>query len=404
MEAILRKRDNETQWEYGLRIIESKIDGEIDLEWQDIVELLDLDVHRDSLRKATNVTPYSGVAVAKYYKQKIEEMMCQQGESDTNIQSLIDELETKKIELMKEKVKLQDQRRQYHSLIRTEARWEALLDLIKAELTKLPSLHWDKPQHQFIDNSHQASLLLSDWHIGSYINTPHNKFSTEVAKERVEKLKFDTLSYCKIHNVTTLNVNLMGDLISGIIHVTTRLHNQENVVKQVVLCSELLADLINDLANEIQFVNVNYTIGNHGRVSANVKESLDSENFEYLILEFLKVRLVNAKNINFNTSDVDKEIVTYETYNGTVAIVHGHRERKMFESTKELSHFLGKKIDIVMMGHFHNFAVKNNVIVNGCLSGADEYANNLRFNNDPSQTLVIHFENGNKALYEIILK
>ena len=403
MEQILRKRDNETQWEYGLRIIESKTDGEIELEWQDIVELLDLDVHRDSLRKATNVTPYSGVAVAKYYKEKIEQMLTQQEGTDVNIQSLIDELEIKKIELMKEKVKLQDQRRQYHSLIRTEARWENLLDLIREEIAKLPTLSWDKPKHQTIDNSHQASLLLSDWHIGSFINTPHNQFNTIVAKERVEKLKHDTLVYCKMHNVTTLNVNLMGDLISGIIHVTTRLNNQENVVKQVTLCSEILADLINDLANEIQFVNINYTIGNHGRVSANVKESLDSENFEYLILEFLKLRLANTKNVSFNTSDVDKEIVTYETYNGTVAVVHGHRERKMFESTKELSHFLGTKIDIVMMGHFHNFAVKNNVIVNGCLSGADEYANNLRFNNAPSQTLVIHFENGNKALYEIIL-
>ena len=101
---------------------------------------------------------------------------------------------------------------------------------------------------------------------------------------------------------------------------------------------------------------------------------------------------------------MDKEIVTYKVFDKTIALVHGHREKKPFDSTKELSAFLGEKIDIVMMGHFHNFAVRNNVIVNGCLSGADEYANNLRFNNEPSQVLVIHYPDGNKALYEIILK
>ena len=82
MTDLLKKLDEETQWEYGLRLIEAKVDGDIDLEWQDLVEILELDCHRDSLRKATNVTDYSGVSVSKYYKQKIEELLSKQNDGE----------------------------------------------------------------------------------------------------------------------------------------------------------------------------------------------------------------------------------------------------------------------------------------------------------------------------------
>lgn len=397
MSEILRK-DNETKFAYVKRLTENR--RAYDLDYSEWVKLIcDYECSSENGRKAHYV-------ISRLLDELEEEMVAEVvGNSDSlTIQELVDELEGKKVELQKERYKLQDQRRQYHSLVRTEARWEVLVDSIKDEIAKLPALNWHSHRHYLTFSGNEASLLLSDWHIGTEIDTPHNTFNLKVAQERIDKLKHDTIKHCKLNSVETLHVNIAGDMISGVIHVTTRILNQENVVSQVMTCSELLSRLINDLAIEIPSVNINYTIGNHGRVSANVKESLDSENFEYLILEFLKLRLKDTKNIRFNESKVDKEIVTYKVFGETIALVHGHREKKPFDSTKELSAFLGEKVDTVMMGHFHNFAVRNNVVVNGCLSGSDEYANNLRFNNAPSQVLMIHFRDGNKALYEIILK
>lgn len=399
----MERKHEETEFEFCWRCICAKIENTIECDWQDIVDVFNLGIHRDSLRKAVNVGEFSAYSIAKYYKQKIEELLSQESNSDSGIQPLIDELKQQKIELQKERVKLADERRQYHSLIRTEARWEVLSERIQHAIENLPVLPRSSQLAEEGEHGAIASVLLSDWHIGSYINTYHNQFNTEIAQERVSKLEQDVIKYCRLHNVSKLYVNVMGDLISGNIHISTRLNNQENVVRQTMLCSELLATFIHNLSQYIKEVVVNFTIGNHGRVSANVKESLDEENFEYLILEFLKLRLQDT-NVQFNEVKIDKEIVTYEVFNKTVACVHGHREKKVFDSVKELSYFLGKKIDLVCCGHFHNFATRNNVIINGALSGADEYANNLRFNNAPSQTLVIHFENESQALYEIILK
>lgn len=47
----LKRLENETDFEYKLRLCKAKINKEIDLDWQEIVDLLKLDVSADHLRK-----------------------------------------------------------------------------------------------------------------------------------------------------------------------------------------------------------------------------------------------------------------------------------------------------------------------------------------------------------------
>ena len=71
MNPKYERREGEAPYEYGLRLIEIKVEQKPDdLEWEDIVEATGIDCHRDSLRKAASVTPYSGYAVAQYFKRK----------------------------------------------------------------------------------------------------------------------------------------------------------------------------------------------------------------------------------------------------------------------------------------------------------------------------------------------
>lgn len=45
------KKSNESEYEYGLRLIEIKVEEKPeDLEWSDIVDLLGLNVHKDSFQ------------------------------------------------------------------------------------------------------------------------------------------------------------------------------------------------------------------------------------------------------------------------------------------------------------------------------------------------------------------
>ena len=74
----INRYENETDFEYGLRLLTEKVEGKLnkDTDWQDIVDELGLNVHRDTLRKNFNKTDYcqeygySGYDILQYYKVK----------------------------------------------------------------------------------------------------------------------------------------------------------------------------------------------------------------------------------------------------------------------------------------------------------------------------------------------
>lgn len=390
-----KKKNNETSWEYGLRLIESKVDGEIDCDWQDIVEHLELDCHRDSLRKAANVTPYSGLAVAKYYKDKIEELKVS---TFSNSDELMLDIEAKKRELFKERVRLQDVQREINTRLRWEARWEALAEAIVEAMKAKPTLNI---VHKKVDSDVEACLILSDWHLGLGIDTPHNHFNQEIATKRVEHLVGGTIKYCKMHSVKTLNIDICGDILSGLIHTTTRIYQQMDIVEQVGFACELISLTIEALAPSVEHIRLHSVTGNHDRINANYKEHLHEENFTRLIEWGVTART----GMEFEKSGVDQEVEVYTLGNGrVVALEHGHNCKKPQDAVKNLSEYLNMDVDYVHLGHFHNFQTVYNTVINGCLCGSDTFANRQRYNNDPSQTLVVYYADGSRVLHEIILK
>ena len=85
MNPQYKKLESETDYEYGLRLISIKVEEKPDdLDWEDIVKLLNLDCHRDSLRKAANVTDFSGYRVMQYFKEKLQSQNCDDSESYIN--------------------------------------------------------------------------------------------------------------------------------------------------------------------------------------------------------------------------------------------------------------------------------------------------------------------------------
>lgn len=401
----LVKREGETDFEYCLRCCLAKHNKQIDAEWQDIIEAFPLlnNVHRDTLRK--NFVGKMGVGeVVEYYEDKIALLATKQTNSYDN--EVLDKIKEEKHDLFKERVKLRDERNELRRLLTTEARWDKVLEILKETIVAYEPTPSDYiVHHKYQGGKNEACLLLSDWHIGSEIWTFHNKFNLDIAKGRINHLKEQTIKYCELHKVETLYIEMLGDLISGNIHITTRLNNTENVIQQTIETSEILGEFIYDLSLAVPNIKLVYAIGNHGRVSANVKESINEENFEYLIRWHLETKLKNIDNIEWIHNVINREVATFTLDNGrTIASAHGHKEKNYKDAVKNLSHYLDVvKVDEVHIGHFHNPQIINNVIVNGCLSGVDDYAQDLRFNEAPSQTLRVYDEDGNFITYQINL-
>lgn len=389
---MLEKRENENNFEYGLRLLVGKMEGQYkDIDWSEIIEILNLDIHRDTLRKSFT-GKFGGYDIYKYF---IENNI------NKNISLEIDELR-------KEKIAFQDQKREYNKYLRTHARMENIIEKLKNDITsfepfnlKVSSLN----QNHFVE----ASLLLSDWHIGLETDNYWNKFNFEIAKERVSSLLNNTIEICLKHNVSQLNIELIGDFISGLIHFGTRIESEENTSQQVIFCSELLSNFIYELAKNLSNVKINIycTVGNHGRIVANKSESIVSENFEKIIFYIMKIKLKDIENINIITDNIDETFGMYELQNGK-KIIYSHGDcDKILNATRNYEKIMKEHIFEVHLGHFHNFNERTDgfstVVVNGSLSGVDSFAKNLRLCSTPLQVLRI-YEKNNICNYKINLQ
>ena len=57
-------------YEQNLRTLIDKVDGTLDMGWQEVCDYIGVDIHPDSLRKAFATTDYGGYKVAKYLMDK----------------------------------------------------------------------------------------------------------------------------------------------------------------------------------------------------------------------------------------------------------------------------------------------------------------------------------------------
>lgn len=318
---------------------------------------------------------------------------------------LLNKIKEEKLELEKLKIQYQDQKREYRAFLRSDARFEHL----KEEVIKAIKDNVYKPfDVSFIDdtkNNHMVALC-SDWHIGLECDNYWNKVNIEIMKERIKKYQDKIIQLATRHNVDTLHLEITGDIINGLIHTSTRIFNDEDVISQSILASELLCNMIYNIAKSktVNKINVYCTSGNHGRVSARKEESLSIENFERLIPWHLKTKLGEVQNVEIVDNEIDESIICYSFLNETIFSVHGHND-KIGTVIDDLSKMLKVFPTEVHMGHFHHDYENENcdisVVVNGCLSGVDCYAKDIRKSGKPSQTVMIYNNEGRECTYRI---
>lgn len=373
-------------YENELQLLIDKVEGIDNKSWEEMVDELHLSVHPDSLRKSFNAGRYSGYAVAKYYQNKFENEYCTQDE--------IDRLEQLKKEVYKEKIKYQDARREYRKELTSEARFENLIDVLKAEiinLDELPLYHYGERVEKN-KKPKDAILALSDWHIGAMVDTQWNCYSIDIAKERMEQLLNKVKRYILNYNITNLVVEINGDMVHGLINVSNRVQSEEDVVSQIIIVSDMLSYFINELKPYVRNLKIVTTLGNHGRLIPNKKESINKENMEMLIPEFLKLKL--DKDINILTSN-GLDFIKYKIGDRVICLSHGQYD-KVNEVIEDFSKMYKCVPNEIHLGHTHSYKDINDsniyITVNGSLMGSDEYAVNLRKITKPSQNLIIYDE------------
>lgn len=410
-----KKKDNETSWEYGLRLIESKVNGEIDCDWQDIVEHLGLDCHRDSLRKAANVTPYSGLAVAKHYKDKIEELMARQSTSaDSIYEDLILELEMKKIELQKERVKISTLRNELNKVVREESRKELFYEGIRQAIadTPLEPIHFIPTHAQQSDKEYL--LTFADVHYGATFDVGINKYSPEICQERFNQLFNEVVRIVEEEGISHLHIASNGDLIQGVLRITDVKLNSITMIEQVMGIARLVASFLNQLSQHTCVTYYHCINANHSELRLlGTKSGELQEDVELLIGNYIKDLLSLNERIEViigNDCVMDIELCGYN-----IGLLHGQNVKNKETFIRDLSMTRHREYDYLIMGHIHHYTCTTvsttkdgnptQVISVPSIVGSCPYSQKI-MKTSPSGALLLCFkENSGKInTYELNLK
>lgn len=301
---------------------------------------------------------------------------------------ILKEIDKQKDELFKETVRLRDKHREIKNDLRIMARFENLENVLINELAIHRPIDCFK-QVAYKPENKEASLLISDIHYGIKVDNQFNFYDKETAKKRLFEVVEKSISYCQLHKVNKLNIEILGDLVSGIINLTARVEQEEDIITQIIEISSILIEAIHQLNKEIPEVAVYCVFGNHSRVNPNKKENLNRENLERLIYSYIKYMLPDIKIITSRNDD----FLTYKISDKTIILAHGDKDNP----TNAISNFarlLGIVPDEIHLGHYHHFQVidesDTEIICNGSLVSTEDYSISLRKSTKPSQVLKIY--------------
>ncbi len=398
----IEKRDDETQLQYHKRLIFGKL-----------VDKTLADVDYSELAELAYGQPYSSDCARRmFYGSKRTLELLEEERTDDLPLDLLTELDSKMVELKKERQRFYDMRREYNKNIITDAREEHLYDTLEQAAQNLSAtigdLYPGTDYHGDDSRGTEAVLVFSDWHYGLKADNAFNKFDTASCIDRVRYVTQEAAARISFHNCHRLHIVVLGDLFHGAIHTSARVASEELVCDQIMQVSEILAQSIQYLSQYVRQTDVYLTYGNHARTVQQKKDSIHRDNMERLIPWWLKARLSADDKIVVH-EDSGTEFVFANVCGHDLVAVHGDNDT-VKSSTRILPSLLNKKygldIEYILLGDKHHRESFEEfgctTMMCGSLCGADDYANNKRMYSTPSQLLlIVTEEDGVDAEYRL---
>ena len=316
---------------------------------------------------------------------------------------LIEELEkelevviTKNRKLNKSLTVTRDENNALRSMCRKVDRQHNFEERVLEEFSaKISGMNFDLPPLNLIvprgvEKKRMAFALISDVHFNEIVNPTriegYNEFNNKICIEGLDKV------FQEVHkfNASILKVYLAGDLVSGILHGLDA-KGELPVTESVVQLAKYLANRLNSISDLYDLIEVVMVNGNHSRLYPKPVSDFKAFDLEHLLYEIMK-SLIIKDNIkthysksgyaidNVGTLDKPAYVGIHHLDNKKLNPLSSADVLKQFEMFDEI---FGVRTISLLGGHFHKpvFTANNrggNVLINGCVSGSNEYG----FTND----------------------
>ncbi len=305
------------------------------------------------------------------------------GSKDSDI---LDDIEEKKLELQKERYKLQATKIESSRNLRQSSRFELFYENIKEAIISLkpPELN---PNLIFNNNPREYLLGIGDIHYGANFKSVNNYYSCEEVVRRFELLLSQTKSFVRENKIGKLKIINVGDTIQGILRMSDLQLNEVPVVDCVVQISRIIADFLNKLSSECMIDYYHSGNSNHSQLRplGTKASEIATEDMERIIINYISDLLSHNDNVDV-CLDIDKGYCTFNIFDFNNIAFHGHQFKNIGNSLNNISNLHRKFYDYIILGHSHsakelilNEGISHNteVLVVPSFIGSDPYADSL---------------------------
>ncbi len=389
--SIVARRNGESDIQYHKRLVYGKLVDKTLSDW-DYSELAELVYGKRYAPDVARRLMYG----SRFTLGLIE----RSAENDSRSDPAAD-IDSRILELKKERQKFFDQRREYNKSVTSDSRREHLYDSLEDAAKNLRqtvgAVFSEEPACAKQDpvSENEAILVFSDWHYGMKANNLFNVYNTDICKSRVKTVVDAASKRLLMHGCRRLHIVVLGDLFHGAIHTGVRVAAEELACEQLMQSSEILAQAIGKLSNYAEETIVYTTYGNHGRTVQNKNDSIHRDNMERIVPWWLKERLSDNSRIHI-AADSGCEFLFIDAAGHEFCAAHGDLDsvKRAPELLHTLMHKqLGRDIDYILLGDKHHREMFDELGITaeicGSLCGTDDYANDLRKYSLPSQLLLI---------------
>lgn len=321
---------------------------------------------------------------------------------------VLSELDSKLMELQKERQKYFDQRNALTKLIRERSRQEELNEILEGAIRSgdLPQLDYQRVMIEHSDNDLLVSL--NDIHYGANVHNYWNTYNSEICRDMMCRYLDRIIGIGETHHSENCIVWANGDEISGNIHQSIAVTNKENVIEQIKGVSELIAEFLAELSkhfNQVVFVSVS---GNHSRIEANKDRALVAERLDDLVEWYLSARLQNFENVLIGGGEkIDNTMYMIDIRGKTYCGVHGDFDGSAGK-VQSLQTMAGRPLYAVLSGHLHHNKTDDvqgvKTIMAGSFLGMDDYCVQKRIYGKSEQMVCVCDANGIRCAYDVPLK
>lgn len=378
-----KRLENEDENAYIWRVCDNK---SLIGTWQDVCDLLNKELGHDYNESWYRKMYQSFIMVFDSIKNKYVD------------NQILDDLEKKKQEIIKERCRLSDERTAYNRMLRNDARLESRLDMLEDCIKDFGRVNFPIQKADNLSSDNDLLVILSDLHIGQNFDSFNGKYNTNIAFDRLMQYLESIIHIQELYHSQNCYVSLQGDLISNSIHKTIAITNQENVIRQIKDASEMIASFVYELSKHFQKVIVTSVSGNHSRLDKK-EDALKDERLDDLVIWYMDALFSHLDNVEVVKNRTDTTFAEVTIRGKKYVNVHGDYDSFSKNGVANLSMLLGYFPYAITFGHLHTCAMSDEggvkIIRGGSLSGCgDDYTIEKRLSGKPSQMVCVCDDTG----------